>query len=190
MKPTRLFVISVVLFASMLTGCAHNITSRLPDVFEKEYLNSQTSVEAIDLQQAGQCPGARSLYVVNKETRTDAYTVYSVAGTSYTIIPSEYVGIVSRYMEDKLRESGVPVDEGTGKEIDVWMEEVHAEGAWSFGCTVKLKITIPEIGYTHVYSGYEGSGIIMNAVGYATNLAITEFLKDPVVEKYIQCIDE
>ncbi len=190
MKSIRLLVISMGLFASLLSGCAHNISSRLPDVFETKYLNSQTNVMPVDLQSAGQCPGARTLFVVNKDSRTDIYTVYSVAGTSYTIVPTEYVSLVARYIEDKLRESNVPVDKGTGKEIDVWMEEVHADGAWSFGCNVKLKISIPEIGYTHVYSGYEGSGIIMNAIGYATNLAIAEFLKDPVVEKYIQCLDE
>jgi hypothetical protein len=189
MKIIRWFIIFFGLFAFMLTGCARDITPLLPDVFKKEYLNYQTSVEPIDLQSAGQCPGARTLHVVNKDLRTEIYTVYSVGGTSYTIVPSEYTNLVVRYMEDKFRESKVPVDEKTGKEIYVWMEEVHADGGWTFGCNVKLKITIPEIGYTNVYSGYEGGAIIMNAIGYATNLAIGEFIKDPVVAKYIQCSD-
>ncbi|BBO90020.1 hypothetical protein [Desulfosarcina ovata] len=189
MKTVRFIVILMGLFAFLLIGCAHNITPRLHSVFETEYLNSQTSVKPIDLQTTGRCPGVRTLRVVNKESRTDIYTVYSVAGTSYTIVPTEYVNLVARYIEDKLHESNVPVDKKNGKEIYVWMEEVHADGTWSFGCNVKLKIAIPEIDYTHVYSGYEGSGIIMNAIGYATNLAIVEFIKDPVVEKYIQCSD-
>jgi len=54
-------------------------------------------------------------------------------------------------MEDKLRESNVQVDEKTGNEIHVSMEEVHAYGFATFGCDVKLKVTIPEIGYTGVY---------------------------------------
>ena len=189
MKTIRLFVISMGLFATLLTGCAYNITNRLPTVFETEYLNSKTSVKPIDLQSAGRCPGARTLHVVNKESRTDKYTVYSVAGTIYKIVPTEYVHLVAQYMENRLRESNVPVDKRTGNEIDVWMEEVHADGGWTFGCNVKLKISIPEIGYTNVYSGYEGSGVIMNAIGYATNLAIAEFFKDPVVVKYIQCLE-
>ena len=90
-------------------------------------------------------------------------------------------------MEDKLRESNVQVDEKTGNEIHVSMEEVHAYGFATFGCDVKLKVTIPEIGYTGVYSGHEGGVGIMNVIGYATNLAIVEFLKDPEVQKYIQC---
>lgn len=189
MKTVRLFAILMALSAFLFIGCAHNITPQLPDVFETEYLNSQTCVKPIDLQSTGQCPGVRTLRVVNKESRTDSYTVYSVAGTSYTIVPTEYVNLVTQYIEDKLHESNVPVDNKNGKEIHVWMEEVHAEGAWSFGCNVKLKMAIPEIDYTKVYSGYEGSGVIMNAIGYATNLAIVEFIKDPVVEKYIQCLD-
>ena len=37
------------------------------------------------------------------------------------------------------------VDEKTGNEIHVSMEEVHAYGFATFGCDVKLKVTIPEI---------------------------------------------
>lgn len=190
MRTFKLFVILMGLFIFLFTGCAANLTPHLTKVFETEYLNSQTSVTPIDLQSTGQCPGTRTLHVVNKESRTEKYTAYSVAGVTYKIVPIEYVDIVAQYMEDKLRESKVSVDEKTGKEIDIWMEEVSADGAWSFGCDVKLKIAIPEIDYTHVYRGYEGSGNLINAIGYATNLAIDEFLNDPVVVRYIQCSEE
>lgn len=189
MKPVGLICTSMLL-VSLFFGCSHNVTSRLPKVFETEYLNSQTSVQPVDLGSGGKCPGARALYLKNTESRTDTYTVYSMAGTSNTIIPSEYISIVVDYMEEKLRESNVPVDTTSGKKIEVAMEEVRAEGAWTFGCDVRLKVTIPEIGYTQIYSGNEGSAIIMNAIGYATNLAIDDFLRDPVIRNYIQCLEE
>ncbi len=186
MNRIGILVTSIVLLTCFLTSCAHNVTSKLPRVFEREYLNQQTSTQPIDLSSGGECPGTRTMNVVSKDTRTDPYEVYS-SSRSYTITPSEYTRLVARYMEEKLRESNVQVDEESGTEIHVWMEEVYASGAWTFGCDVRLKVTIPEIGYTRVYAGHEGGAIIMNVVGYATNLAVVEFLKDPEVQKYIQC---
>lgn len=189
-KKIRNLGISMVLFLLPLVSCAQNITAKLPSIFDRSYLNYKTSVQPIDLSLGARCPGTKVLHVVSKELRMEPYTVYSVSGTIYRLIPAEYTRIVSQYMEDKLRESNVKIDEQTGREIDVWMEEVHADGFWAFGCNVKLKINIQEIGYTKVYAGYEGGEFIDNVIGYATNLALVEFIKDPVVQKYIQCTEE
>lgn len=190
MKKMRNLGISVVLLSFLAISCAMNITSKLPPIFNNRYLNNKTSVQPIDLSPGAQCPGTKVVHVVNKESRAEPYTVYSVSGTVYRLIPTEYTQIVARYMEDKLRESNVKVDEQKGKEIGVWMEEVHANGFWTFDCNVKLKVNIPEIGYTKTFSGFEGGEFIENVIGYATNLAVNEFLKDPVVQNYLQCTEE
>jgi hypothetical protein len=59
---------SMVLLTCLLTSCSPNVTSRLPPVFETEYLNSQTSTQPIDLSSGGECPGTRTLHVVSKDT--------------------------------------------------------------------------------------------------------------------------
>lgn len=190
MKKIRNLRILIVSLSLLSISCAQNITSKLPSIFDKSYLNDKTSVQPIDLSSGARCPGTKVLHVVSKELRTEPYTVYSVSGTIYRLIPAEYTRIVSQYMEDKLRESNVIINEQTGREIEIWMEEVHADGFWTFGCNVKLKVNIPEIDYTKVYAGYEGGEFIDNVIGYATNLALVEFIKDPVVQKYIKCTEE
>ena len=187
MRKSILTCINTIIFASLLSSCASNITYHLPEFFDKEYLNYKTSVKPIDLMADNYCPATRALHVIGKDMRNNPYTVYSNAGVAYTITPSDYTIMVAEYMEDKLRESNLQVNEITGDEIHIWMEAVHADGTFTFGCDVQLRISIPDINYTNIYIGHEGGPIIMNAIGYATNLAINNFLEDPVVQKYLKC---
>lgn len=144
----------------------------------------------IDLAAAGQCPATRVLKVVNTETKKGETIIYDAMGQKFFIIPYEFNQYVVKYMEEKLRESKLTVDETTGKEIDVSIEKIKVElsaGGFAFWAWAELKISLAEINYTQIYFGNEGSGAANNAVAYAVHFAVQHFLEDPVVQKYFQC---
>jgi hypothetical protein len=186
----KMFYVACCLFLSgILSACAVNLNTYMPDSLTAEYLNNSFQTKPIDLAAAGQCPGTLALKVVNKETRKDRYMLYDDGLKKYYIIPDEFTQFIVKYMEEKLRESGLTVDDVGGKEIYVSIKEIQVQlvpfgGVWAL---TNLKITIPEINYTRTYSGREGSGLAQNALANAVHFPIQDFLKDPVVQKYVQC---
>ena len=191
MMKKMFYVACCVFLSGILASCASiNLNPHVAHLMNAEYLNNSFQTKPINLAAAGQCPGTLALKVVNKETRKDRYIIYDSMGRKFYIIPDEFMQYVVKYMEEKLRESKLAVDEVGGKEIYVSIEnmrEENAAGGWSLWAWAKLKITLPEINYTQIYSGNEGSGLGQNAVAYAVHFAVQNFLEDPVVQKYFQC---
>jgi hypothetical protein len=172
----------------LLMGCASvNFNTRVDKKLDTEYLNEKLGTEKIDLSIDGMCPGTLPLKVVNVETRDERYVIYDVMGVTWYLIPNGFTDHVARYIAEKLIESKLTIDKESGKEIDVSMQEVKAEGNWSLEATSKFEIHIPEINYTRIYSGVEGSGMGDYAVAYSVHLAVMKFLNDPVFQKYVQC---
>jgi hypothetical protein len=172
----------------LLMGCASvNFNTRVDKKLDTEYLNEKLGTEKIDLSIDGMCPGTLPLKVVNVETRDERYVIYDVMGVTWYLIPKGFTDHVARYIAEKLIESKLTIDKESGKEIDVSMQEVKAEGNWSLEATSKFEIHIPEINYTRIYSGVEGSGMGDYAVAYSVHLAVMKFLNDPVFQKYVQC---
>ena len=172
----------------ILTGCMTTNFNPLVDKrLDTEYLNEKLETGEIDLSTNGMCPGTLPLMVVNVEKRDKRYDIYDVMGTVWYIIPNGFTDHVIRYIEEKLVESKLTIDKESGKEIDVSIEEVKAEGDWTLEATSRLKIYIPEIDYTNIYSAVEGSGLGDYAVAYTVHIAVMKFLNDPVFQKYVQC---
>ena len=192
MMKKMFYIVCCVFLSGILASCAHNphnLNPYMSDLMNTEYLNNSFQTKPIDLAEAGQCPGTLSLKVVNKETRKDMYMVYET-GMKLYVIPDEFTQYVVKYMEDKLRESKLTVDNVAGKEIYVSIENMRekiAASGFSLLAQVNLKITIPEINYTQIYNGSEASGHGGNALAYAVHFAVQNFLEDPVVQKYVQC---
>lgn len=185
------FVACCVLSPVIMGACGSiNLGRHMDRVMNAKYLNNSFETKPIDLAAAGQCPGTRVLKVVNTETKKGETIIYDAMGQKFFIIPYEFNQYVVKYMEEKLRESKLTVDETTGKEIDVSIEKIKVElsaGGFAFWAWAELKISLAEINYTQIYFGNEGSGAANNAVAYAVHFAVQHFLEDPVVQKYFQC---
>lgn len=175
-----------ILVLFMSSCCVGNMDPLVKAVLDPAFIQGKLGTEQIDFPSDGQCPGLKSLKVVNDEKNEQRqkidYCVY--------IIPKGLSELAVEYIETNLREGGVVIDEASENRILVSLEETLFEGTFSWAVTVKLKITIPEIDYSQVYKGYEGSGSGNHATAYAIHLAMLEFFRDPVFQKYLQCIKQ
>ena len=166
-----------------------NVTSRVATRLDLSDMNTRLETGPIDLSVGGECPGTKSLKIVNGETRTDKYCIDQALGSCrFYIIPKDFTDHVVRYMKDKLRASNIKVSEGLNNEIIISLEEIKSqEGVWSFGSFCKIKVQIPEINYTNTYVGESGSAIADLAAAYAIHLSIDNLFKDPVFQSYVRC---
>jgi hypothetical protein len=186
---TMFYILFYMVLSGILTSCAVNLDSRISPLLKTEYLNSQLNTTPIDLSSGGQCPGTLSLKVISKDTNKDKYMVLDIStGPDCYITPEIFMKDVVNYIEEKLKESKLTIDHSGGKEIFVSIENIRGrlEG-FVLKYYAGFKITIPEINYTEIYGEYEASGNDQKAIAYAVHLAIQDFLKDPVVQKYVQC---
>ena len=187
MQRTLLRGILGLLLFFLLTGCGFNINSRIGPLLTPEYLDKQVSTESIDLSMDGQCPDVTlSVIPVNVETRTDKYRVYDTMVTHY-FRPKAFIDHAVDYMKKRMVQSNLVVDEQKGEKILVSLEEASSYGNWTLETNIKLKIEIPRIDYSQIYSGVEGSAYQQNASAYALHIAIMKFLKDPVFQKFVKC---
>gem|GEM_PF-3763895 len=193
MKSIRLritFVITSIVLCSFFTGCI-NFTRQIGRLMHLENLNYEMETRIIDLSSQGQCPGTRSLRVVNAETRTEKYCINDMMGCRMHIIPRDFADYVVKYTEDKLHESNIKTTDQSVERILVSLEEVKAiEHGFTFGSLSKIKIEIPSIDYTQTYIGESGSGLGDHAVAYAIHLSVVALLNDPVFQKYVTCNDQ
>ena len=146
-----------------------------------EYQHNENSTKPVDLKNNGLCPGVKKLNIINNETNTDKEKVKR----AMYMIPKEICQSTVDYTETILGESGVVIDRASGNDIMVSVKEITIQSVWTFTAIVKLKIEIPHINYTQIYTGEQGSGRPHNAVGYALHLAVMEFLNDPTFQKTI-----
>ncbi len=189
MRKLMLFLFgTVVLF--MLVSCAgFNINRWIGPKLDPIYLADRTGTTKINLAENGQCPNVTlPVNPVNIETREDKFVVgYAGMGVDHYLEPKEFIEKTVQYLEKKLIESNLKLDEQTGKKILVSLEDAKSSAEWTFETTVKLKIELPEINYSQIYSGTEGSAVQQNATAYALHLSIQEFLSDPVFQNYVKC---
>jgi len=155
-------------------------------------MDEKMGVNVVDLRSDGQCPGTLTLRVIDKEKKGEKYPYLSSLGASFYLFPDQYNKQIVKYIENRLHGSGVKTDDVVGKDIHVSIEEVKETVipmvvAGLYKGWVKLRISIPEIDYTQIYAGHDQSPITGNSVTYATHNAVMKFLKDPIVQKYIQC---
>jgi len=168
----------------LLLGCATNIDKRVAKSLDPEFVNSKLETRATDLSVDGECPGTKSLKIVNGETRGEKY---STGDFRFYIVPKELTDYIAKDIESTLIASNIKVSESIGNKIIVFFEEMKLTEGWSFGATCKIRINIPDINYTNIYVGESGSGVVNHAMAYAIHLAVESFLKDPVFKSYVRC---
>ena len=173
----------------MIAGCALNLSDIRHQLNHPTFLDEKTGTAKINLAENGQCPTVTlPVNPVNFETRTDKYVVCGTCKPNQYLEPKEFIENTVQYLKKKLIESNLKVDEQSGKKILVSLEEAtSSSGVWSVETNVKLKIELPEINYSKIYSGVEGGHYPNHAIAYALHLAIHKFLNDPVFQIYVKC---
>ena len=188
MKKFNFFLGTVVFF--MVAGCGgFNINSRIDPYLDPAQLEPETGTQTIDLNENGQCPSVTLIVnPENIETRKEKFLLGYDGPWDHYLIPKEFIEMAVQYLEKKLIESNVKIDEQSGKKILVSLEDAKTNiGMWTIATTVKLKIALPEINYSNIYTGAEGSVNQLRATAFALDLSINEFLNDPVFQKYVKC---
>jgi len=184
-----MFVFIGILGFYILTSCALNLSDISHQLNHPTFLDEKTGTKRINLAENGQCSTVTlPVNPVNIETRTEKYVVSDTGNPKQYLIPKEFIENAVQYLERKLIESNLKVEEQSGKKILVSLEEAKSNsGVWSHETNVKLKIVLPEINYIQIYSGIEGGHYPNHAIAYALHLAIHEFFNDPVFQDYVKC---
>lgn len=171
-----------------ISGCVMNINKRMDSLLDPDYLAQKTSTRDVNLAESGQCQKVTiPVYPVNIEERTEKHIICIINGVEHVIEPKRFVEQAVGYLRIKLTNSNLEVNEQTGKRILVSFEGAKTGTGWVDESSVRLKIDIPEINHSHIYSGKESSFKVEHSTAYALHLAITEFLNDPVFQKYVRC---
>ncbi len=186
MRRIACFCLVCIALPIFLTSCATNAKRLVSRRLDPTDLAGRLGTRAMDLSIGAECPGTKSLRVVNGETRTDRYCIDQAMGCRWYIIPKDFTNEIVAYIEKRLTESKIKA--GSDNTIIVSLVELKSqEGVWSFGSSCKIKIQIPEINYAQTYAGESGSGLGDLAAAYAIHLAVDNFLKDPVFQNYVKC---
>ena len=170
----------------LLSGCASNVNKIISKRLDTELMHSKLETKKTDLSADSKCSVAKSLNVINGESRTDKYCIDEFMGCRMHIIPKDFTNEIVTYIEKRLAESNIRV--GSSNDIIVSLEELKSqEGVWTFGSSCKIKVNIPEINYTQTYIGESGSPLGDYAAAYAIHLAVENFFKDTVFQNYLKC---
>jgi len=132
------------------------------------------------------CQQACEVALVNTENRQEKYIIWdAIHSASYT--PSKFTETVIRYIGDELARRNVRLSSESPTKIMVSLGEAKLEErAFSRGSYFELKIDIPALHYQKIYRGSDASIYWHTALAYAVHHSVLEFLKDPVVVKYIE----
>jgi len=182
------FYIASVIIPIFLSGCAGtNAASMLSRRLDLASLNTRLETKTNDLSVGGECPGIKSLKVINGETRTEKYCIDATMGCRWYVIPKDFTDLIVKYIESKLIASNVNLSKGLDNQIIISLDELKLTEGFSFGSYCKIKIQIPDINYTNTYVAESGSGLGDLAAAHVIHLAIDNFFKDPVFQNYVRC---
>jgi len=170
-----------------LSGCSMNLGPMVSNRLDREVMNNKLETKTIDLSDGSKCSDVKNVRLINGESRTDEYCInYSMGGCRFYVTPKDFAYEIISYLDKMLNASNIKV--GSGSDIIVSIEDLKSqEGVWSFGSSCKIQIQIPEINYTQTYIGESGSGLGDLAAAYAIHLAVDNFFKDPVFQRYVKC---
>jgi len=182
------FCFICVVSCIFLSGCGPTrVDKMVARRLDPKMLDKKLGTQTIDLSVDSQCSEAKSVRVVNGELSTEQYCINNaMGGCRWYIIPKDLTNDIVKYIGDRLSASKINV--GSGGEIIVSLEELKSqEGVWTFGSVCRIKVQISEINYTQTYIGESGGGLGDYAAAYAIHLAVENFFKDPVFQRYVKC---
>ena len=132
------------------------------------------------------CQAPCEIALINAETRTEKYVVWDTIYTgSYT--PQKFAGTIISYMGEEFARRGIKLNSKNPKRILVSLGEARVDfRPYSQKALFELKIDIPDLNYQKIYKGSDASLEWFLALAYAVHHSVMEFMKDPVVVKYIE----
>ncbi len=172
----------------LCSGCTHNWNGPVRNELTTENMHYRLESKPTDLSTNGSCPGTIPLKIVNAEKNEQQRVILKQFGHTHYIMPKEFVNLAKDHLEARLIESKLQIDSSKGKEILLSFEDLEfIQHFATLEATVKLKVQIPELNYSQIYSGNENSGTGFLAIAYGVHLAMDKLLDDPVFQKYVNC---
>ena len=174
----------------VLGGCSLNVDPLIKAELNTTRLHGSLGSKPRDFSRNSSCQGVRTVKVSNAEVRTQRYDVYDSMGRVFYIYPDKFIDSVCHYLRLLLEEAKVNTNGTSSSEIIVSLggaNIINQAGGFSLLANVKLKIEIPEIGFSEVAEGSDASGVGDKATAYAIHHALQTFLNDPEVDRYLKC---
>jgi len=156
-------------------------------------MNEAFGEKPVDLVTGTECISPVKVMILNKETSSEHYSYKktdSILVSEVYIVPKIFIERVNTYFADRLKESGIEVDNKSNKEIHVSFVKMSQHGFERKNVRVGLKITIPEINYNKTFTGSEDSFLLSKASAYAIHRAIRQCMEDKKFQNYIKCLND
>lgn len=173
---------SFLLLLIVLTSCASSMQDRVSARLNPTGLNLLFGTKPVDLSLNNACQPATSLTVINKEDKNVRYKA-----DTYHLDSVEFAGSIAKYLEAKLIESNVNIDDVSGKEVHVSIEDLVIGWDFLWEALLIIRVTIPDINFSRLYESRQKRGNIYYALACATHLSTVKFLSEPTVQEYITC---
>lgn len=183
---------SICLSATICTfsSCTFQLTHHFIDKLKPEELYLEYNTIPKDLKAISNCEQTPSINIISSETR-DSYNI-PWGPYTYHVIPSQLMEKVADYMRTGFAKTGVRPDSSCPKTIRIFFEEIKfLKGFWVIGGFFRMKVAVPEIGYTQYYEAEEwsGSGALYQTLN-SIHISTQKVIDDPVIQGYILCRDE
>jgi hypothetical protein len=177
----------IIVFALNISSCALHFHD---DPLVAQELDPKAMDRAFDYAPSSikpyQCQKPCEIALINAEARTAKYLIWDAAhSASYT--PQKFAGTVISYMGDEFARRGIKLNSESPKRIMVSLGEARIDyRPFSQKSNFELKIAIPDLNYQKSYQGSDASIYWHTALAYSVHHSVMEFMKDPVVVKYIE----
>lgn len=177
-----------IAMSCVLVGCAAtNMTGNINKNLNREFMASKLEITKIDLSAGSKCTGPAAINLINAETRMEQFQILDRGNLVSYVVPSEFVGDLVRYTQERLVESNVGISRDSTKILNLTLDDVRIEGSFAKFAIVAFRVHIPEMNYSKAYRGKDGSSEGVRAVAYAAHQAVTALLMDPVFQQYARC---
>lgn len=189
----RIFFISFIFSLCFMSACSFHVTKNVADELQPAILYEAFQTEPVKLSQYSRCSSPTQINLVNAEKRIDDYYMGDLQGSDIYMNPREMTKYTIEYMQDAFLRSGIKTNFSTGKRINVSIDE--AKILWVFlgrGASMSLKINIPEIKYTKIYSveSWTGGTNFYRPIAYTIHENTWKMISDPNVKNYLLCRDD
>ena len=96
---------------------------------------------------------------------------------------------VSLYLKKGFEKSHSKVDDQSTKVLQLKMVDLKSTvGMWTYGCYIKIKLTIPKKNSSKIYEAKEDyNQSAATGLAYAIHGVTRQIIDDPVIQDYILC---
>jgi hypothetical protein len=191
MKKMGLFLVVLAVMITFM-GCTFHHTKDIIEKLQPTELYESYEVTPADLKARSKCPLSPTINIVNMEMRDKDYSIFNPPTGKSTINPRELtIGFVE-YLKYGFEKSQITVDSKSSRIIHIsFMDAKTLRGVWTIGGNIKMKVSIPETKYSHIYEAKDWSPTTLSkAMAYAIHDVTRKIIDDPVIQDYILCNTE